>query len=58
MKDESSLSQEICAYERRFDLWDTTNDETIVEAPKPSQNRTGWQAPTMLPAVNKFEVQS
>lgn len=58
MKDESSLSQEISAYERRFDLWDITNDETIIDAPKPSQNRTGWQVPTTLPAVNKFEVLS
>ena len=58
VKDESSLSQEISAYERRFDLWDNNNDETIVDAPKPSQNRAGWQAPITLPAVNKFEVHS
>ena len=56
VKDESSLSQEISAYERRFDLWDINKDETIVDAPKPSRNRAGWQAPTTLPAINKFEV--
>jgi len=56
VKDESSLSQEINAYERRFDLWDKNNVETVVDPPKPSQNRISWQAPVTLPAVNKFEV--
>ena len=56
VKDENSLYQEIGAYERRFDLWENINEEAIVDPSKPSQIRTGWQVPTTLPAVNKFEV--
>ena len=57
MKDEGTLLQEISAYERRFDLWDS-NDETIVVKPSKSHGTVDWQAPSILPAVNKFEVTS
>ena len=55
MKDEGTLLQEISAYERRFDLWDS-NDEMIAIKPSKSHGTVDWQAPTTLPAVNKFEV--